>query len=83
MSGWRGVLIGCGFFARNHMHGWAEADGAEIVAVCDRDRARAESFATDFGAAAWDALMQPSTTAAAMRKAKTLSGYCLMLHLPV
>ncbi len=54
MSGWRGALIGCGFFARNHMHGWAEAEGAEIVAVCDRDRARAESFAADYGAAAWD-----------------------------
>lgn len=54
MSGWRGALIGCGFFARNHMHGWAEAEGAEIVAVCDRDRARAEGFAAEFGAAAWD-----------------------------
>ncbi len=44
----RGVLIGCGFFARNHMHGWADAAGAEIVAVCDRDRAKAERFAADF-----------------------------------
>ena len=24
---WRGALIGCGFFARNHMHGWADAPG--------------------------------------------------------
>jgi predicted dehydrogenase len=46
----RGTLIGCGFFARNHMHGWAEAEGAEIVAVCDLDRARAEAFAAGFGA---------------------------------
>lgn len=45
----RGVLIGCGFFARNHMHGWAEAEGAEIVAVCDIDRAKAEAFAAAFG----------------------------------
>jgi len=46
---WRGALIGCGFFARNHMHGWADADGAEIVAVCDLDRAKAEAMARDFG----------------------------------
>lgn len=47
---WRGALIGCGFFARNHMHGWRDAPGAEIVAVCDLDRERAEAFARDFGA---------------------------------
>jgi len=39
----RGALIGCGF-ARNHMHGWADAEGAEIVAVCDLDRGKAEAF---------------------------------------
>lgn len=49
MSDYRGVLIGCGFFAENHMHGWHEADGASIVAVCDRDRAKAERFAAMFG----------------------------------
>jgi predicted dehydrogenase len=51
MSGFRGALIGCGFFARNHMHGWADAQGAEIVAVCDVDRSKAEAFARDFGVA--------------------------------
>lgn len=45
----RGALIGCGFFARNHMNGWADAEGAQIVAVCDRDRSKAEAFAADFG----------------------------------
>lgn len=45
----RGVLIGCGFFAENHMHGWAEAEGAEIVAVCDIDRGKAERFSSLFG----------------------------------
>lgn len=55
MSGHRGVLVGCGFFARNHMHGWAEAPGASIVAVCDIDRAKAEAFARDFRVpAVWD-----------------------------
>ena len=48
---YRGALIGCGFFARNHMHGWAETKEAEIVAVCDLDRAKAEVFAREFGVA--------------------------------
>jgi len=48
-AGFRGVLIGCGFFARNHMHGWADAEGADIVAVCDLDRGKAEAFARHFG----------------------------------
>ncbi|HET9068321.1 MAG TPA: Gfo/Idh/MocA family oxidoreductase [Amaricoccus sp.] len=50
---WRGVLIGCGFFARNHMHGWADAAGARIVAVCDIDPGRAAAFAAEFGADPW------------------------------
>lgn len=48
----RGVLIGCGFFANNHMHGWAEIDGAEIVAICDRELGKAEDMAARFGVAA-------------------------------
>jgi predicted dehydrogenase len=51
--GLRGVLIGCGFFARNHMAAWADLPGAEIVAVCDRDPGRAETYARDFGIARW------------------------------
>lgn len=46
----RGALIGCGFFARNHMHGWADVAGAEIVAACDLDQA--EAMARAFGVAA-------------------------------
>lgn len=45
----RAALIGCGFFARNHMHAWAQTPGIEIVAVCDSDRAKAERMAGDFG----------------------------------
>ncbi|MCU0830128.1 MAG: Gfo/Idh/MocA family oxidoreductase [Rhizobiaceae bacterium] len=44
------ALIGCGFFARNHMHAWADA-GAEVAAVCDLDPEKANIFARDFGAA--------------------------------
>ncbi|MEM6762637.1 MAG: Gfo/Idh/MocA family oxidoreductase [Pseudomonadota bacterium] len=44
----RGVLIGCGYFAQNHMHGWADASGAEIVAVCDTDSRKAAATAAKF-----------------------------------
>jgi predicted dehydrogenase len=49
----RGVLIGCGFFARNHMQAWAGIEGVKIVGVCDTDPAKAEAFARDFGARAY------------------------------
>lgn len=49
----RGVLIGCGFFARNHMAAWAELPGAEIVAVCDQDAEKARAYARDFGIPRW------------------------------
>lgn len=45
----RGALIGCGFFARNHLHAWGLIEGAEIVAVCDVDEARAGRYAETFG----------------------------------
>lgn len=48
MSNLRGGLIGCGFFARNHLHAWHEVAGAEIAAVCDLDPARAERYAREF-----------------------------------
>jgi predicted dehydrogenase len=46
---YRGVLIGCGFFAQNHLHAWAGLDGAGIVAVCDSDAQRARDTAERFG----------------------------------
>jgi D-apiose dehydrogenase len=49
----RGVLIGCGFFARNHMNAWAGLEGALIVAVCDLDPAKAEAMARDFNVPAF------------------------------
>lgn len=47
----RGVLIGCGFFANNHMQAWTNLPGAEIVAVCDRDEGKARAMAERFGVA--------------------------------
>lgn len=45
----RGVLVGCGFFAENHLHAWAEIPGVSIVAVCDRDEAKAQATVGRFG----------------------------------
>ena len=43
-----GVLIGCGFFAINHLHGWRDAKGAEIVAICDRSPERLKIVGEQF-----------------------------------
>jgi len=45
----RGGLIGCGFFAQNHLNAWRDVRGAEIAAVCDTDGDRARSCAESFG----------------------------------
>ncbi len=55
----RVALVGCGFFARNHMLAWRDLPGVRVVAVCDIDPAKAGSFAAEFGAS-------PFTDAAAM-----------------
>lgn len=44
----RVAVVGAGYFSTFHMEGWRAA-GAEVVAVCDIDPARAESLATRFG----------------------------------
>lgn len=43
-------LIGCGFFAHNHLSAWKALahEGVELVAVCDTDRAKAEGAAREF-----------------------------------
>jgi len=45
----KGALIGCGFFAQNHMHAWADVEGATITALCDRDETRLKETAGRFG----------------------------------
>ena len=44
------ALIGCGFFAQNHLHAWSMIPEVEIVAVCDRDADKAEAAKLRFGA---------------------------------
>jgi predicted dehydrogenase len=48
-------LIGCGFFARNHLHAWRDlaGEGAVLAAVCDIDPGRAKAAAEEFGAVHW------------------------------
>lgn len=48
----RGALIGCGFFAINHLHGWRDANGAEIVSICDSSDERLRIAGDRFGIAA-------------------------------
>jgi predicted dehydrogenase len=36
----RVALIGCGYFARFHREAWARMPGAQLVALCDQDKAK-------------------------------------------
>ena len=43
-------LIGCGFFATNHIHAWLGLEGANIAAICDTDPQRLAVAASMVGA---------------------------------
>lgn len=43
------ALIGCGFFALNHLHAWADIDGTDVVAICDVDPDRLALVGEQFG----------------------------------
>ncbi|WP_157015607.1 Gfo/Idh/MocA family protein [Mesorhizobium xinjiangense] len=62
----KGALIGCGFFAQNHLHAWKDIEDAEIVALCDRDERRLTETARLFG------IDRTYVEAAAMLEAETL-----------
>jgi predicted dehydrogenase len=47
----RGALIGCGFFARNHLYAWRQLDGVDLAALCDTDPGRLRQAASEFGVA--------------------------------
>jgi predicted dehydrogenase len=50
----RAGLIGCGFFAKNHLHAWRDlAHEVELLAVCDVDTAKAQAAAAAFGVPRW------------------------------
>ncbi len=44
----KGALIGCGFFAENHMLAWKELRNIEIICVCDLDIKKANKFKSKF-----------------------------------
>ena len=48
-------IIGCGFFAQNHLHSWKDLKdhGVDLVAVCDIDARKAAAAAETFGVARW------------------------------
>ncbi len=48
-------VVGCGFFAQNHLHSWNDlkANGVDLVAVCDVDATKAKAAAEKFGVAHW------------------------------
>lgn len=48
----RGAVIGCGFFAQNHLNAWRDL-GAAIVAVADIDLSKARETAGRHGVAAY------------------------------
>jgi predicted dehydrogenase len=47
----RGAIVGAGNIAQTHREAWAGVSGAELVAVADLDRSRAESLADAHGIA--------------------------------
>jgi D-apiose dehydrogenase len=51
MSELRGALIGCGFFAVNHLHGWRDVEGAHIAAICDSNALRCNVLGDQFDVA--------------------------------
>ncbi len=47
----RVAVVGCGFYAQNHLHAWSglRDHGAELAAVCDLDNDRAKAAGDKFG----------------------------------
>ena len=48
-------MVGCGFFAQNHLNSWRDlkAAGADLVAVCDVDAVKAKAAADKFAVPHW------------------------------
>lgn len=43
-------VVGCGFYAQNHLHAWSslESEGAKLAAVCDIDTEKAQAASSNF-----------------------------------
>ncbi len=49
----RAGVIGCGFFAQNHLNAWRYIPDVQLVAVCDIDPEKARAAADEFGVPQW------------------------------
>lgn len=49
MKAYRVGILGCGQVSGHHLLAWQRSIGADVVAVCDPDRGRAEARAREFG----------------------------------
>jgi predicted dehydrogenase len=49
----RVAVIGCGYFAKNHLTAWNELDGVTIASVCDLDETKARAAAERYKVARW------------------------------
>jgi len=49
MTQLNGALIGCGFFAVNHMRAWNDIDDVNISAICDQNSERLQIIGDQFG----------------------------------
>lgn len=58
-------VLGCGFFAQNHLNAWRDlkSHDVEIVAVCDTDPAKAAKAAAEFGGVAYTSAAEMFPTA--------------------
>jgi D-apiose dehydrogenase len=45
----KGVLVGCGYFSQFHMEAWRHIPEVELVAICDADLEKANTFAEKWG----------------------------------
>ena len=41
-------MIGCGFFAQNHLHAWRDIEGVDVVALCDNDQSNLFATSKEF-----------------------------------
>lgn len=41
-------VIGCGFFAQNHLHAWRDIEGVDVVALCDNDQSNLFATSKEF-----------------------------------
>ncbi|MEZ5934977.1 MAG: Gfo/Idh/MocA family oxidoreductase [Alphaproteobacteria bacterium] len=49
---YRAGVIGCGFFAANHLHAWQDIADVDLVAVCDVDLGKAQAAAEKYAISA-------------------------------